>query len=281
MRDYAPDLAGETVTQFQGEGTDNYLFRIGTGHCLRVPKSEASIPGLVSREAMILPRLEEMPLETPGLVVKGLFDAPDSWPWLLCTWVDGETMEDTAWTASPREASRLALFLLELQGLDRTRAAAAGPDNHYRGVDLQARDGPTRQAITALADEFEEDALLAVWDKALAAKPCRAEDQTWLHGDLNPGNILVRGDGLAGVLDWGLSGVGDPACDLMAGYTLFNGEARPAFASAMGASASDWDRGRGWALSVAAIALAEYRGSGAPCVARARHTLREVLSEPV
>ena len=42
----------------------------------------------------------------------------------------------------------------------------------------------------------------------------------WVHGDLHPGNLLVRNGTLAGVLDFGSLGVGDPAVDLMAAWTV-------------------------------------------------------------
>ncbi|AUI61125.1 phosphotransferase [Amycolatopsis sp. BJA-103] len=38
------------------------------------------------------------------------------------------------------------------------------------------------------------------------------ESPVWLHADLMPGNLLVDGDRLSAVIDFGCLGVGDPAC---------------------------------------------------------------------
>ena len=35
----------------------------------------------------------------------------------------------------------------------------------------------------------------------------------WIHGDVAPGNLLVKDGKLCAVIDFGILGVGDPACD--------------------------------------------------------------------
>jgi aminoglycoside phosphotransferase (APT) family kinase protein len=69
-----------------------------------------------------------------------------------------------------------------------------------------------------------------------------------VHGDLGPHHILVVGDEVTGVIDWGDCGVGDPALDLA--WTRYGAE--PAFAGALEtAYAPDDDvlaRGLDWHL---------------------------------
>ena len=45
----------------------------------------------------------------------------------------------------------------------------------------------------------------------------------WIHGDLHPGNLLVRDGRLSGVLDFGDVTAGDPATDLSVGWMLLSG----------------------------------------------------------
>ena len=50
------------------------------------------------------------------------------------------------------------------------------------------------------------------------------------------------------MIDFGSSGVGDPACDMVIAWTFLSGAARDAFRAELGVDAGTWSRGRGWAL---------------------------------
>ena len=82
------------------------------------------------------------------------------------------------------------------------------------------------------------------------------------------------------MIDFGCLGVGDPACDVMPGWTLFSGESRAAFRRALGVDDATWARGRGWALSVALNELPYYWDTNPALVAHARHAVVEVLADP-
>jgi aminoglycoside phosphotransferase (APT) family kinase protein len=92
--------------------------------------------------------------------------------------------------------------------------------------------------------------------------------------------VLVDGRGrLSAVIDFGCMVVGDPACDVMAAWTLFSAEGREAFHSAIAVDEATWARGRGWALSFALIALPYYMHTNPVFVRDARHVIREVLAD--
>jgi aminoglycoside phosphotransferase (APT) family kinase protein len=101
----------------------------------------------------------------------------------------------------------------------------------------------------------------------------------WAHSDLMPGNLLVAEGRLAAVIDFGTMGVGDPACDLIPAWNLLPDPARRVFRAAVGAGDATWERGRGWALSMALLQLPYYRHSNPTMAANARHVLREVLAD--
>jgi aminoglycoside phosphotransferase (APT) family kinase protein len=48
-------------------------------------------------------------------------------------------------------------------------------------------------------------------------------ERVWFHGDVAPRNLLIRDARLAAVLDFGSSGVGDPACDMVIAWTFLSG----------------------------------------------------------
>lgn len=51
----------------------------------------------------------------------------------------------------------------------------------------------------------------------------------WYHGDMNAANLLVQGGWLSAMIDFGVCGVGDPACDLVIAWSFFHGDSLAAF----------------------------------------------------
>jgi len=63
------------------------------------------------------------------------------------------------------------------------------------------------------------------------------------------------------------------------GWTLFAADARAVFRAEVGVDENTWTRGRGWALSFAAVALAYYRDTDSPLAAVSRQVLDEIVAE--
>jgi len=112
-----------------------------------------------------------------------------------------------------------------------------------------------------------------------ALEPAWHGTPVWIHGDVGASNLLVRGGRLAAVIDFGCSGVGDPACDLTIAWTLFSGESREAFRAALLLYGSTWARARGWALWKGLITLAGHVGTNLLEAGRARRTIDEMLDD--
>jgi aminoglycoside phosphotransferase (APT) family kinase protein len=101
----------------------------------------------------------------------------------------------------------------------------------------------------------------------------------WLHGDVASGNLLVRDGRLAAVLDFGSSGVGDPACDVVIAFTFLSGASRDRFRAALDVDAATWSRGRGWGLWKALITLVGHLENDSPDAALARRDIEQILAD--
>ncbi len=119
--------------------------------------------------------------------------------------------------------------------------------------------------------------MTAVWEAAIAAT--WHGSPTWFHGDVSTGNLLVEGGRLSAVIDFGSSGVGDPACDLSIAWTLFGEESRDAFRATLPHDGATWARGRGWTLWKALIVLAGLSGTTPLEVEKSRRVIDEVLAD--
>jgi aminoglycoside phosphotransferase (APT) family kinase protein len=147
-----------------------------------------------------------------------------------------------------------------------------------RGAPLAAQDEAARVALGELRGMIDTDAASAAWEDALQTPPWPGAP-VWIHGDLLAGNLLVQDGRLTGVIDRGCVGVGDPACDLIVAWNRLSPEARGVFRARLVVDDATWARGRGWALSIALIALPYHKDRNRGLAAIARHLIREVLAD--
>jgi aminoglycoside phosphotransferase (APT) family kinase protein len=146
-------------------------------------------------------------------------------------------------------------------------------------VALAARDAHVRRAIEALGGRIDTRAATAAWEAALRT-PVWRDPPVWIHGDIKADNLLVAQGRITGVIDFGGLGVGDPACDLIVAWDLFTATTRKLFRAAVAVDDATWARGRGWALSVALMALPYYLDTNPGMVRYGRRLLDEVCADP-
>ncbi|MGW4369374.1 aminoglycoside phosphotransferase family protein [Nocardia takedensis] len=273
-----PRWKGLPLSAVESAGTDNAIYRLGSDKAVRLPRLPSAV-GQVGKEQKWLPRLApHLPLAVPVPLGRGEPGAGYPWEWSIYRWLDGDNPGPGGLGDPGGVATDLGAFIAALRSIDSAGGPEPGAHNFSRGVALAARESSTGEAIAAVADEFDADALTAAWRGALDATPWSGPG-VWIHGDLSSGNLLFDGDRLTGVIDFGGLGVGDPACDLGVAWELFDAETRRIFRSASKVDDASWDRGRGWALSIALIQLPYYRSSNPVVAARARHVIRAVLAD--
>ena len=238
-----------------GDGTVNAIYRLGDELSVRLPRrSEVD-----DREEAILRALDSrLPVEIPRFVARGR-------ELVVHTWLEGEPPD------GPLPADEVAELILALRAVD----PAGAPEPEYgRGRPLAERDAAFRSAL----ERVDAPGALELWEEALRA-PAWHGPPVWIHCDLDGRNVLVRDGRLAGVLDWGGAGVGDPALDVMAAWKLVAREERDRFRELLDVDDATWLRAKGWAVSQALIALGYYTlENSPPLVHEARSWLVELRS---
>jgi aminoglycoside phosphotransferase (APT) family kinase protein len=265
------------IAPVKNGGWDNRTFHLGEQMTVRLP-SAAAYAAQVEKEHRWLPRLApHLPLPIPVPLAKGQPAENYPWPWSIYRWRDGETAS-TARIADRRQfAAALAQFLIALQKIDATEGPPPGPHNFYRGGPLTVYDDETRQALQKLDGMIDTDAARSVWDDALAAM--WRGSPVWVHGDVASGNLLVADGRLSAVIDFGTSGVGDPACDLAIAWTFFTEASRKTFRAALPLDNATWARGRGWTLWKALITLAALPGTNPQVAEDSRRIIDDVIAD--
>ena len=271
LAEQLPDLAGRPLREV-GRGTVNAMFRLGDDLAVRLPRT-AEWAGDLERERVWLPRLRErISLRVPEPVAEGRPTDEYPLPWAVYRWVDGDQYEDELVADERGAAEDLARFVREL----RAGPVEGGPAAGRRP--LAVLDEVTRVAIVEAGDLLDTAAVLAAWDRALEA-PVFAGDAVWIHTDLLRPNLLVQGGRLAAVIDFGAVGVGDPAADVIAAWTVFGAAGRARYREALEVDDATWERSRGYALTQAALIVPYYRETNPTFTASAQRTIGEVLAD--
>jgi aminoglycoside phosphotransferase (APT) family kinase protein len=208
----------------------------------------------VDKEQRWLPVLApQLPLPIPEPVAQGEPDDGYPYRWSVYRWLEGSLTTRERVGDLVAFATDLAGFLRALAAIDATGGPEPGEHNFYRGGPLAYYEREAQEAIERLGDEIPRDAVQRTWADAMATEWER--DPVWFHGDVATGNLLVHGGRLAAVLDFGTSGIGDPACDMAIAWTFLTGPARDRFRAERGVDAGTWSRGRGWTLWKSLITL--------------------------
>jgi aminoglycoside phosphotransferase (APT) family kinase protein len=244
-----PHWSGLPVRPVAVDGWDNRTFRLGEELSVRLPTGDWYAKQ-VAKEQRWLPVLApQLPVPIPSPVAQGAPDRGYPFPWSVYRWLDGTLASQAPTGDGVRFATDVAHFLTALGRCDATGGPEPGEHNFFRGAPLATYEAEALEALESL--DGPRDAVLRVWEDAMSTHWER--DPVWLHGDVAVNNLLVRDGRLAAVLDFGSSGVGDPACDVVLAFTFLRGAARDAFRRSLGVDAGTWSRGRGWALWKALI----------------------------
>ncbi len=280
--DQFPDWSHLPIRPVPSSGTDNTLFRVGEELVARLPRRPSAV-GAVEREWRCLPVISgAVPVRVPTPVAVGQPTTAFPFPWLISIWIEGQDL--LAATAAGQSVDRVLLaddlsrFVNELHHI----RPVDGPIS-FRGAPVAAQDENVRRSINLLVEgdqlsTTQAEQLRSVWAETVSL-PQWTAPPVWVHADLLAGNLLVRDGRLDAVIDFGGVGVGDPACDFLQAWSLFDCDSRARFRSLVDANEITWLRARGWALCQAVMAWPYYLDTNQAMVAIGRRAIDEILAE--
>lgn len=169
---------------------------------VRLPSADRYAAG-AEKEREVLPLLSPyLPLSIPRVVAAFTAEPTFPRPWSIMAWIDGETGHGVDRADQVALASDLAVLLRAVQAVDPAGGPPPGAHSLGRGGAPSLYDDEMRWALARLGPRRASTA--AIWERALASP--YTGPPVWLHGDLHPGNLLVRNGRLIAVIDWGVGG---------------------------------------------------------------------------
>ena len=267
-----PQWRGLEIRPVRHSGHDNRTFHLGEHMTARLPSGPA-YAAQIEKETKWLPVLAgSLSLPIPCPIAVGQPTAEYPFPWSVNRYIEGDTVRDGAISDKSLLAQALSAFLKELQSISPEGAPGAGAHNFFRGATPAVYHDEVEAALREQKSKLPVERLRLRWERAVSSQWDRSP--VWIHGDVAPGNLLVKEVRLSGVIDFGIMGVGDPACDYAMAWTFFDSQSRAHFLR--GLDAGTVSRARGWALWKALITL---DASDADAAANAKFTLAAILNE--
>ena len=259
-----PEWAGLRLVSVPASGTDNVMFRLGDDLVVRLPRRPGSA---ILKEHRWLPWLApRLPLTIPAPVALGRPGEGYPLAWSISRWLPGShNISDLSGAAAA-----LGEFVAAMQEIE----VPPGAPPAYRGGSYEHADESVRAALR----ELDLPEISELWRAALTL-PAQNGRRVWLHSDLLPPNLLADEGRLTAVIDFGCAGVGDPACDLMPAWTVFDEVTRPIFRERLNPDETTWARGRAWAIVFGLGAWQYYVRRNPPFAALGRRTVNQVLTE--
>ena len=259
------------------QGTVNALFRIGDTLLARFPLEPGDIGAtrrLLQSEAKAARELlGRTRFPTPEPVALGEPGAGYPLPWSVQTWLPGTVATDQDPGESIAFAHDLAQFIHGVRAIDTRGRTFCG---RGRGGELPSHDAWMETCFERSEHLLDVPQLRRTW-AAMRVLPRTAPD-VMTHGDLIPGNVLVRGGRLAGVIDVGDLGPTDPALDLVGAWHLLEAGPRQVLRGDLECTDLEWERGKAWAFEQSMGAVWYYADSNPAMTLMGQRTLHRIMA---
>ncbi|MGV9705398.1 aminoglycoside phosphotransferase family protein [Streptomyces sp. NPDC003483] len=276
VRDQFPQWSGKEIQLMASTGTVHAIFRVGDDLSARFPlrltdAGEALV--VLEQEAQASAELAQVSrFPVPEPVALGRPGAGYPMPWSIQTWLAGTVAFDADPSGSDAFAEDLAAFIASLREAE-TRGRRFTGDN--RGGVLAHHDEWMAKCFEESKELLDVPQLRQVWGKLRELSRPAADVMS--HGDLIPGNVLVEGGRLCGVLDTGGFGPADPALDLVSAWHLLQPGPRKVLRETLACDDLEWERGKAWAFEQAMGVVWYYVESNPTMSGMGRRTLDRIM----
>jgi aminoglycoside phosphotransferase (APT) family kinase protein len=271
-----PQWAQKPVRRVEAAGTVNTVFRVGNDLAARFPlraSDPEAMRGELVREAGAMRQLAAVcPFPTPAPLAVGDPGEGYPLPWSIQTWLPGETASTHLLEESEAFARDLATLISALREADSGGKRFEGGG---RGGNLSDSDEWMKVCLRESEGLLPVDQLAELWAR-FRVLPSAGPD-VMSHCDLIPGNLLVDGERLVGVLDGGTFAPADPALDLVAAWHMLAARGRETLRTELAVSDLEWERGMAWAFQQSMGLVWYYQDSNPAMSALGRSTLERIL----
>ncbi|MDT0328374.1 aminoglycoside phosphotransferase family protein [Nocardiopsis lambiniae] len=261
-------------------GTVNAVFHLGDHLIARFPllptDPETALSALKEEDEAARELLGRTRFPTPEPVALGEPGEGYPMPWSVQTRLHGTPADRIDPGDGVDFALDLAEFVRDVRSIDTRGRVFAGTG---RGGRVADHDAWVRTCLERSEGMLDVPRLRRLWEERLRDLPRGDAPDVMNHGDLMPGNLLVRDGRLVGVVDVGGLGPADPALDLLCAWDVLEERPRRVFRDALGVDDPEWERGRAWAFEQALGLVRYYRDTNPPMSRIGRRTLRRVLDD--
>lgn len=276
IQEQFPQWSGRAIRPLSSTGTVHAIFRIGDGLSARFPLRPADadeVLAVLEREARASAELAQVSrFPVPEPVALGKPGAGYPMPWSVQTWLPGTIALDADPSGSDAFAEDLAAFIAAMRDAG-TRGRVFDGDN--RGGVLTHHDDWMAKCFQESEELLDVSRLRQLWGHFRELPRTSADVMS--HGDLIPGNVLVAGDRLGGVLDTGGYGPADPALDLVGAWHLLQPGPRDVLRRTLACDDLEWERGKAWAFEQAMGLVWYYVETNRSMSGMGRRTLDRIL----
>jgi aminoglycoside phosphotransferase (APT) family kinase protein len=240
-----PQYKNLPIKEVKFQGHDNRTFHLGDNLLIRLPSHERYSKS-IEKEYFILNYIKShFSTKITESVHIGMPCEFYPYNFLINKYIEGKSLNEIKLLDKKEFILDLCKFLNELWNIDINVNYDLKPDNRGSHVGLYAYE------LLELLNIYEKHLILKPKDIIKKINPILGtfcEKRVFIHGDLLPGNIIIKNNKLEAIIDWGCGAIGDPACDVIIAYMYFNKHERKIFKDNLYIDEDTYNRGKIWAL---------------------------------